>query len=65
MNQYKWSIYKRRGWWHFYLRASNGKILMQSSEGHASPRNCKESILVIKNLLKSPGSIEMVEPEFD
>jgi uncharacterized protein YegP (UPF0339 family) len=51
MNAAKFVVYKDGVWWHFDLRAANGKVLYRSKR-YASPQTARDAITVLVNLCK-------------
>jgi len=49
----KWEIFKSYGLWYFHLKATNGKVLLQS-ESYVTKRGCLKGIAAIKKCVNGP-----------
>lgn len=56
MNTPKFVVYKEGVWWHFDLKAANGKVVY-SSKQYAKPQFALDAIKVLTNLIKSDPPI--------
>lgn len=56
MNRANFVVYKQGVWWHFDLRAANGKV-MYTSKRYAKPQFARDAIKVLTNLVKADPPI--------